>query len=668
LTVKERDTAACLALAASRTRFLEAGHFLLGASMDREADPPWGEVVTILRVIRDWNQRQLADAAEMSPPAISRYEAGGRPAPVRRLAAAMGFPLHLLDRTRSFLRWAKAAREAHLAAGTLALPERIDVFAGELGLWLEDLAREGLAPAVAPPSQEASPAATAAPPWWHKATLPSRRKAGLSQGPRNTPLGQSLIILRVIRGWERPQLADAIGMREPTLDNWERGKARPRTMDVLDRLVEALGFPPVMLGRTLSFVQSARAARERYLAGGDPALRSQAADIAARAAQSFEDFTRQSVTLLAAAARLLDSRCEAPALWERFRACSEPGQLDLAREAAEFQTPGFAELLCEKSRDAAGDSAARALHLAGCAVLVAAAVPGSEGSRSRLEGYARAHLSNADRVGGDLNQADRTLSRGKELWQAGAGDDPGLLNAARVLHLEASLRRDQRRVDEALALIEEALRIDRWDETPTLLMGKARALEELGEHEAAIALLLQAESQLDGERRPRDLFVIRAQLVSNLCRLGRHAEAELALTEARMLAIKLGNQLDLLRVDWLHGQVAAGLGRTDEAIETLGRVRAAFMAQHNAYDTALATLELAEVYASLGRTDEVKALAQESAPVFHDQGVHREARQALELFRRAAEEERVSAELLRSILTYLYRSRHDARVRYEAAA
>jgi hypothetical protein len=50
------------------------------------------------------------------------------------------------------------------------------------------------------------------------------------------------------------------------------------------------------------------------------------------------------------------------------------------------------------------------------------------------------------------------------------------------------------------------------------------------------------------------------------------------------------------------------------------------------------------------------------------QGVHPEARRALELFRRAAEEERASAELVRGVVTYLYRSRHDARLCFEAAA
>jgi hypothetical protein len=76
----------------------------------------------------------------------------------------------------------------------------------------------------------------------------------------------------------------------------------------------------------------------------------------------------------------------------------------------------------------------------------------------------------------------------------------------------------------------------------------------------------------------------------------------------------------------------------------------------NAYDAALVTLELAEIHAALGHTAEVKALARESAPVFQAQGVHREAQQALDLLRHAAEEGRITAELVHGVVTYLYRS------------
>jgi tetratricopeptide (TPR) repeat protein len=231
------------------------------------------------------------------------------------------------------------------------------------------------------------------------------------------------------------------------------------------------------------------------------------------------------------------------------------------REAAEFQTAGFVELLCEESRRAAGDSAARAAHLAACAVAAAAAVPAAgEGWRRRLEGYGRTHLANAQRVGGDLKHADHELTRAEELWTAGAGDDPGLLNEARVLRLQPALRRDQRRLPEALALLERALAIDCWGETAKLLMSKAKAPEKLGQHEAAITLLLQAGARLDDQHPLRNLCVVGQGLLVNLCHLGRHAEAELGFAEVRALVAKLGNQLDLLRVDWLQGRIAAGLG------------------------------------------------------------------------------------------------------------
>src|SRR5258708_9774803 len=167
--------------------------------MAREADPSSGEVVTILREIRGWNQRQLAAAAGVSGATISRCEDGTRPAPIARLAAAMGFPPHVVERTRSFLRWAHAAGAA---AGGLALPGRIDVVAGELGGWLDDLAREGLAPAVAPlPHSPPAPV----PAWWQQASPGSSgRRSG------STTLGRAIVVLRVIRGWTRQPLARAL--------------------------------------------------------------------------------------------------------------------------------------------------------------------------------------------------------------------------------------------------------------------------------------------------------------------------------------------------------------------------------------------------------------------------------------------------------------------------
>jgi hypothetical protein len=118
-------------------------------------------------------------------------------------------------------------------------------------------------------------------------------------------------------------------------------------------------------------------------------------------------------------------------------------------------------------------------------------------------------------------------------------------------------------------------------------------------------------------------------------------------------------------VGWLEARVAAGQGRTEEAVAGLERVRAGFEQRDIAYDAALATMQLAELLASQGRTPGVKELARQSAAIFGDQGVHSEARRALELFRRAAEEERVNVELVRSVIIYLERARREPQLRYQ---
>ena len=102
-------------------------------------------------------------------------------------------------------------------------------------------------------------------------------------------------------------------------------------------------------------------------------------------------------------------------------------------------------------------------------------------------------------------------------------------------------------------------------------------------------------------------------------------------------------------------------------METLDWVRKRFAALKSSYHAALATVELAEVLAGLGRHAEVQSLARESVPIFRGQGVHVEEQRALALFCRAAEDERASVELLHGLLAYLYHARFDPQLRFEAA-
>lgn len=608
----------------------------------------WGEALTVLRVIRGWTPEDLAAAAGLKPRSIQGYERGERPMtePPRQLARAMGFPSTWLDRATEFIE-----RERAALAGTASLDAeqrrrlRIAATAARLAHWFEDGARAGLSRA-----------------------LQIERGSGDELAARSDPPWAEVVtILRVIRRVSQREL-EASAFKRGSISNLERSRLKA-TPERLGRLVEVMGYQPEILDRTLAFVEASRVAAVSSPPGNmADALRVQIADIAAAEGRAMEGFARGGLRRLTLAAQLLEERRQAPAQWTELRAFAAERWRELVKQRPELQTAGFCELLCEESIRAAGDSARRARHLAQLAVDAAERVRGDEAWRQRTLGYAWAHLGSATRVAGDHLAAEAVVERAAALWQAGADSDPALLNEARVLHIEASLLRERRRLPEALALFDQALAIDRWGETPALLMGKAKALEKLGQFDQAIALLRQAGSHVDAKREPRKLWIVRTLLLLNLSRLGRHAEAQLLLGEVQSLARRLGNRLDLLRVDWIRGIVAAGLGRHEEAITLLERVRARLVEDDIAYDAALVTLELAEVHASLGQTAEVKRLARESAPFFQAQQVHHEAQAALELFRQAAEVEAITAEKIHQFVAYLYLAQDDPRLRFEAAA
>src|SRR6185295_9954647 len=217
-----------------------------------------------------------------------------------------------------------------------------------------------------------------------------------------------------------------------------------------------------------------------------------------------------------------------------------------------------------------------------------------------LQGYAEAHLGNARRVHGDLRGAEQAFARACALWKEGAPGDPGLLNEARMLSLEASLRIEQGRPGEALKLIERALEVDRDGEKRSLLIKQGRALERLGDYGGAIAALRRAAPLIDGRKEPRQLGVLQSNLILNLLHLRRFAEAEALLPELRRLRQRLGQELELLRTRWLEGWTAAGLGRREEAIAALEHVSRELAGRQVPFAGALAGLELAVLYLEEG--------------------------------------------------------------------
>lgn len=392
-----------------------------------------------------------------------------------------------------------------------------------------------------------------------------------------------------------------------------------------------------------------------------------------RAGQGAEDFTGELTALasgfyqrllrlpLPQAAPSAEDRQIAADLWRRLALLPEDHQLAVVRVAREFQTWALAERVCEESVFQASRDVGRSASLARLAREIAERVQGPEGWRYRIQGYALGHIANSLRVPGELEAADAVLEKALQLWEAGSDPDE-VLDPGRLLDLEASLRRDQRRFDEALALLEEALRVGRCRER--YLINKGFTLEVMGDYERAVDALLEAQPEVESSGDDRLCDILHHNLALNLTHLGRYGEAGELGRRVRFRSGERGDGLGVLRGVWLEGRIAAGLGRREEALRLLAQARTEFDQRNMSYDVALALLEEAVLLLEEGRAAEVKVLAGELSKVFESKGVHREALGALRLFQEAAEQDEATAELARRVLGYLFRARYDQGLRF----
>lgn len=476
-------------------------------------------------------------------------------------------------------------------------------------------------------------------------------------------LSLALTCMRVGQGWSQKKLARAMGIPRNLLSDYERGR-KTVSRERLESVAAVLGLPPTLVDSTLDFIRSIRRSSSRAHGRDDP--EEWRIDlIAAEAGKLTHDFVSSLFGRLSVETRAYQARQEAAESWSRLKRYDGPARRMIVEEAPEYRNWALCERICEESVKAAGDNADRAVELAELALLIAELAPGDEAWSSKLQGYAWAHVGNARRVRSDLPGAEQAFVRSRKLWQAGAGADPHLLNEARLLDLEASFRRAQTRFREALELLDRALALDKGLLKKRILLKKATVLEALGDFEEAVAALRQAAPLVEAENEPRFLFALLFNLAVNFCFLGRYREAEELLLELRTLHIRLDNGLDSVRFRWLEGRIAAGLGKREEALAALSRVREQFATRGIAYDTALASLELATVYLEEGRTAEVKIIARQMAPIFKAQGVPREALAALRLFLEAAEREAVTLDFARRLVNYLLRAQYNPELRFE---
>jgi tetratricopeptide (TPR) repeat protein len=269
----------------------------------------------------------------------------------------------------------------------------------------------------------------------------------------------------------------------------------------------------------------------------------------------------------------------------------------------------------------------------------------------------------------ELDAAEAASRKGRAFWERGAKGDPaGLLPEWRLFDLEASLRRDQRRFAEALKLHGRAEALAPQAEAGRLLLNKAFTFEQMNACEKALATLDEAASRIDAQREPRHRFGLCYNRAICLCHLGRAGEAVTLLPEVRKLSVQLDNRLDRVRLGWLEGRVAAGLGRVEEARADFEQARSELDQLGLPYDYALASLDLALLYREQQRWPEIRALAVDMVKIFERHKIHREARTAMLLLQEAAAKEAVTVALLRRLQEYLKEAQRRPGLRFVAGA
>lgn len=134
-----------------------------------------------------------------------------------------------------------------------------------------------------------------------------------------------------------------------------------------------------------------------------------------------------------------EDRFDGAELWARLERFPARDRNLLVDAAPEFAHWALCERICVQSADLAEEDPRQAVGLAELAVRIAARVPGEDSWRSRLQGFALAHLAQARFSLGDLSGAAETFRDALSLWKDGAPGDPGLLDGTSLEVFEACL-------------------------------------------------------------------------------------------------------------------------------------------------------------------------------------------------------------------------------------
>ena len=328
-----------------------------------------------------------------------------------------------------------------------------------------------------------------------------------------------------------------------------------------------------------------------------------------------------------------------------------------------FWTWGLCEVLLEKSWSLRYDDPKEMLHLAELARETADRLdPEMYGVEvtNDLRSRAWGDFANACRVADDLVTAESALDRALELRSQGTGSE---LLRARLAEHTARLLCYQRCFPAALQALDLAYSIHRksgnLQDAAQVLIQRGIYTGRSGDPEEGVRLLAEALLQLGDDGDPKLRFLTLHNILLFQVEQGEFRAANLQLFEMRPLYARHAGAVDLVKLRWIEGRIAAGLGELERAEKSFAHVREEFDQRGQVYHSAIAGLDMASVWLRQDRTAEVGQLVREMIDVFRSRYVAREAIAALLMLRDAVDRDRATLELVTLVAEVIERHRSD---------
>ncbi len=346
----------------------------------------------------------------------------------------------------------------------------------------------------------------------------------------------------------------------------------------------------------------------------------------------------------------------------------EPSEwTDRVRNAyTRFRSRALAEEMLACSADLIRENPKKGRQMAELVEDVVARIPGSSGQTwvDELKIRAKARQANALRVGGFRPKADAVFREIHTYLRRESLELEDL--PPEVASLEASLRLDQDRFEEALELHSIAVRLAQIEgDSPSLasyLISRAESLRRCERLEEAQKDLNSAVKLLSPDENPHLFACAIGSQILILFEAGRYQKAAEIFARHRSYLETHDESWVRIKAVSLRGAVNWGLGRMEEAEACLIEARDRMIASDQIFGASNISLDLADLYLETAQISKLKDLAGDLLTLYqtaqhqYPQG----ATVALTLFHQASLAERVTKEAIHGLRRTLERAQRSA--------